>query len=214
MTATSSYFETRFSYDPRRETLWRCLWKYHFRRYVRPSDCVLELGSGYGHFINNVEAKRRIAVDIWPQFVDYLAAGVEGHVGSAADLDFVEDGAVNFAFASNLAEHLTQAEFSRLLAQLKVKLAPGGLIALLQPNYRYAFREYFDDYTHVAVYSDVSLRDFLGANGFDIVACSPRFTPLTIKSRFRVWPFLVWLYLHLPFKPLGKQMLIVARPSR
>lgn len=214
MTATSRYFETRFAYDPRRETLWRCLWNYHFRRYVRPADCVLELGSGYGHFINNVEARRRVAVDIWPQFVDYLAAGVEGHVGSVTELDFIENGAVNFAFASNLVEHLTQAEFSRLLDQLRTKLAPGGLIALLQPNYRYAFREYFDDYTHVAVYSHVSLCDFLAANGFDIVACSPRFTPLTIKSRFRVWPILVWLYLHSPIKPLGKQMLIVARVSR
>jgi len=208
------YHETRFAFDKRREVLWRSLWKYWFSRYVRPSDCVLELGSGYAHFINNVHAARRIAVDSWPGFVDYLNGGVQGHVGDATDISFVEDGSVNFAFASNLVEHLSQDGFSRLLEQLKHKLARGGVLALLQPNYRYAFREYFDDYTHVTVYSHITLCDFLTAHGFEIVECIPRFVPLTVKSRFKVSPFLIWLYLHSPLKPLGKQMLIVARVSQ
>ncbi|HEX4997499.1 MAG TPA: class I SAM-dependent methyltransferase [Terriglobia bacterium] len=205
------YHQTRLTFDPRRETLWRCLWRYHFHRYVRSSDCVLELGSGYGHFINNVASRRRIAVDIWPGFLEYLAPGVEGHVGEATDLDFVEDGSVDFAFASNLIEHLAQKDFARLLDQLKRKLSRTGRIALLQPNFRYAFREYFDDYTHVSVYSHVSLCDFLRAQGFEIVECIPRFLPLTIKSRFRVWPILIWLSLRAPIRPLDKQMLVVAR---
>jgi SAM-dependent methyltransferase len=207
------YHETRFAFDARREVLWRSLWKYWFSRYVKPSDCVLELGCGYAHFINNVHAARRIAVDSWPGFTDYLNGGVHGHVGDATDIGFVEDESVNFAFASNLVEHLSQQEFSRLLDQLTRKLARGGVLALLQPNYRYAFREYFDDYTHVTVYSHVTLCDFLTANGFEIVECVPRFVPLTVNSRFKVSPFLIWLYLHSPLKPLGKQMLIVARVS-
>jgi hypothetical protein len=81
----------------------------------------------------------------------------------------------------------------------------------LQPNYRYAFREYFDDYTHITVWSHVSLADFLVANGFEIVELLPRFLPLTVKSRLPVWPFLIWAYLALPIKPLGKQMLVVAK---
>src|SRR6266542_4037870 len=209
--AEKGYHETRFSFDDRRKTLWRSLWRYHFSKYVRRSDCVLELGSGYADFINNVEAARRIAVDIWPQFVEHLAPGVEWHIGDATELGFVEDESVNFAFASNLVEHLTKEAFCKLLRQLKRKVAPGGLIALLQPNYRYAFREYFDDYTHVAVYSHVTLCDYLAVQGFEIVECIPRFVPLTIKSRFKVWPLLIWLYLHSPLKPFGKQMLIVAR---
>ena len=207
------YHQTRFAFDARREVLWRSLWKYWFSRYVKPSDCVLELGCGYAHFINNVQAARRIAVDSWPGFTHYLNGGVQGHVGDATDIGFVEDGSVNFAFASNLVEHLSQEEFGRLLDQLTRKLARGGVLALLQPNYRYAFREYFDDYTHVTVYSHVTLCDFLTANGFEIVECVPRFVPLTVKSRFKVSPFLIWLYLHSPLKPFGKQMLIVARVS-
>jgi hypothetical protein len=81
---------------------------------------------------------------------------------------------------------------------------------ILQPNYRFAYREYFDDYTHIAVYSDRSLVDFLEAHGFQVLECHPRFLPLTIKSRFQVSPFLIRAYLRLPFKPMGKQMLIRA----
>jgi hypothetical protein len=98
-----------------------------------------------------------------------------------------------------------------MLQQLHRKLTMGGRIALLQPNFRYAFREYFDDYTHVAVYTHVSLCDFLRAEGFEIVECHPRFLPLTIKSRLKVRPFLIWAYLKSPLKPLGKQMLVVAK---
>ena len=50
------------------------------------------------------------------------------------------------------------------------KLSPNGSLTILQPNYRYAYREYFDDFTHVSIYSHVSLCDFLMANGFEIVA--------------------------------------------
>ena len=35
---------------------------------------------------------------------------------------------------------------------------------------------------------------------------------MTIKSRLPVSPALIKLYLRLPVRPLGKQMLVVARP--
>ena len=86
-----------------------------------------------------------------------------------------------------------------------------GTINILQPNYRYAFREYFDDYTHIAVYSHISLADFLTANGFDVIDVQPRFLPLTVKSRLPVFPPLIAAYLMSPVKPMGKQMLVRAR---
>jgi SAM-dependent methyltransferase len=200
-------------FDPRREVLWRSLWKFHFSKYIDPSDCVLELGCGYAHFINNVKAGRRIAIDSWPGFVEYLDEGVEGHVGSVSKLAFLEDCSVDFAFASNLFEHLTKDDFTLVLGQLRKKLTDQGVLALLQPNYRYAYKEYFDDFTHVSVYSHESICTFLKANGYRVVECSPRFMPLTIKKhRMFVAEFLIRVYLNLPVKPLGKQMFVVAQP--
>jgi hypothetical protein len=213
MTANDSYHQIRFKYDERRETLWRSLIRFYFQRWIRKDDCVLELGAGYGHFINNVQARRRIALDLWPELPNFMQAGVESHVGSVTDLSFLPDHSVDFAFASNLFEHITKDDLALVLHQLKAKLSSHGLLCLLQPNYRYAHREYFDDYTHVTVYSHPSMCDFLSACGYEVVVCKPRFTPLTVKSRVKVSALLIWLYLKSPLKPLGKQMLIIARPS-
>ena len=60
--------------------------------------------------------------------LEYLAPGVEGIVSSATDLTQVENGSVDFAFASNLFEHLTQAELAVTLKQLREKLKPGGTL--------------------------------------------------------------------------------------
>ncbi len=208
------YHDTRLALDPRRDTVWKALWRYYFRHRIRSSDAVLDLGSGYGDFINNVVAKRRVAIDLWPGFEAHLDQGVEAIVGPVNDLSRVADGSIDYAFASNLFEHVTQQEFADTLASLRTKLSPAGSLTILQPNYRYAYREYFDDYTHVSIYSHISLCDFLAANGFEPVEVRPRFLPLTVKSRLPSWAPLIGLYLKLPLKPLGKQMLVRARPRR
>lgn len=211
---SGSYHTSRFVADGRRETLWRALWQYHFRHMISPDDCVLDLGAGYGSFINNVTARRRIALDAWPGFAAHLSPGVEAIVGDATALDGIDDGTVDFAFASNLFEHLSQDAFRCVLSALKLKLSERGILVILQPNYRYAFREYFDDYTHLSIYSHVSIVDFLDAHNWDVIDLRPRFLPLTIKSRIPVHRLLIRAYLASPLKLGGKQMLIHAKPRR
>jgi hypothetical protein len=205
------YFHTRFVQDAQREVLWRTLYRSYFSRLIAPGDCVLELGAGYCCFINEVVAKRKIALDSWDGFPKHLASGAESHVGDVTDLSFLQPSSVNFAFASNLFEHLSQEAFASVLHQLKNVLARDGTLNILQPNYYYAYREYYDDYDHRTVYTHKSICDFLEAHGYGVVECHPRFLPLTVKSRLPVWPILIRLYLALPWKPLGKQMFIRAR---
>lgn len=161
----SGYHASRLTGDARRDVVWQALWRFYFRRMVPADGCVLDLGCGYGNFINHVVARRRIALDSWPDFPHFIAPGVEAVVGRVIDLDFLPDGEVDFTFASNLFDHISQADFACVLEGLRRKLSSRGTLMILQPNYRYAYREYFDDYTHVAIYSHVSLADFLTANG-------------------------------------------------
>lgn len=209
---TNAYHETRLAHDVRRSVVWQSLWQYYFSRQIRPDDCVLDLGCGWGDFINSVIARRRIAIDAWPGFTRHLAPGVEAIVGSVTDLGGVADASVDFALASNLLEHLTQPEIAAMLAGLRRKLRPGGTFTMVQPNWRYASREYFDDYTHVSVWSHVSLADFLAAQNWEVLRVVPRFLPLTVKSALPVHPLLIRAWLASPFRPLGKQMLVQARP--
>src|SRR5262249_25652610 len=151
--------------------------------------------------INNVRAREKLAVDQWAGFVAYAEHDVRAHVGQLKSMDWLADGCVDFVFASNVFEHLPKPELSEVLEQLKKKLSPRGRLCLIQPNYRFCYKEYFDDYTHVSVFSHVSLRDFLVASGFRVLECRPRFLPLTVKSRLPVHPLLIRAYLASPLKP-------------
>ena len=208
------YHEVRLPHDPRREVLWRALWRFRFSALIAPEDCVLDLGTGYGSFINTVKARRRIAVDAWDGCRAYLDDSIETTIGSVTELEFLEDGSVDFAFASNLFEHLTQSDIKLVLEQLSRKLSTRGTLTIVQPNYRYAYREYFDDFDHKTIFSHVSLADFLTANSFDVINVEPRFMPLTVKGGLPVNERLIQAWLASPWKPIGKQMLIQARPAR
>ena len=204
------YHQTRLPHDSRRETLWKTLCESHFQRFVRPEDTVLELGCGYGDFINNIQCAIKIGVDRWSGIAEYLNPGVRAEVGEITNLSCIASHSVDFVFASNIFEHLTKAEMAECLSEVRRVLRPEGTLNIVQPNYRLCYAEYFDDYTHVSIYSDRSLSDFLRANGFNILQCLPRFLPLTIKSRLPVWPALIKAYLASPVKPLAKQMWIRA----
>jgi SAM-dependent methyltransferase len=203
-----AYHRTRFQPDPRRRALWQTLVTGVFQKQIPPEAVVLELGAGYGDFINAVKARRRLAVDVWPGMVAYLDPGVEGLVTSITQLDGVPDGLVDYVFSSNCFEHVSQPDLVECLAQLRRKMKPGAMLSIVQPNFKYCAREYFDDYTHVSIYTAQGLGDLLAANGFRVVRCMPRFMPLTLKSRVPVHPWLIRLYLMSPFKPMAKQMLI------
>lgn len=209
---TDDYHGARLTADPRRAATWRSLWRHHFRTRIALDATVLDLGAGYGDFINAVVARRRIAVDRWPGLRDHVAPGVEAIISPVTDLSAVDTDSVDFAFASNLFEHLTQQELLVVLEQVARVLRPDGRLSMMQPNYRYAYREYWDDYTHCTAYSHIGLADLLRAHGWRVEEVKPRFLPLTVKSRLPAWDWLIAGYLRSPLKPLGKQMLLTARP--
>lgn len=208
----TGYHDSRLTQDPKRNIVWGALWRYYFRHHIAADATVLDMGCGYGEFINNVQAKRRIALDMWSDFPKHMAPGVETIIAPATDLSGLADDSIDYAFASNLFEHITQDDLARVLNGLRAKLRKGGQLTMLQPNFRYCASEYFDDYTHVSIWSHVSLADFLVAHGYEVTAVHPRFLPLTVKSRLPVWPPLIGMYLRSPVKPMGKQMLLSARP--
>jgi len=204
------YHNTRFTPDPRRRVLWQTLVAGVFQKQIPPDGVVLELGAGYGEFINSVKARRCLAVDQWPGMLAHLNAGVEGLVTRITQLEGVADDSVDYVFSSNCFEHVSQSELVDCLAQLRRKMKSGAMLTIVQPNFKFCVREYFDDYTHVSIYTDKGLCDLLAANGFKIVRCVPRFMPFSIKGFLPVHPWLIRLYLMSPFKPLAKQMLISA----
>ena len=205
-----NYFDSRLKFDRKRRILWSALWEFSLKATMKNCSAILELGAGWCDFINSATAERRIALDLWPGVVDAAAPGVESHVGSAENLDFLGDESIDAVLASNLLEHLTHEQCDRLLSEASRVLIPGGKLILIQPNYRLTYKRYFDDFTHVTAWSEVSLADFLTSRGWTLERVHARYMPFSVKSSIPVSRLLIRCYLASPIKPFAGQMMIVA----
>ena len=209
-----TYHSTYLTRDPAREVLWRALARY--LSFLLPLEAhVLELGAGYCHWINNVEAARRVAVDQWKDFPEHAAPGVETWILDASrHLTTLAPQQFDVVLASNFLEHFEPSVAERIVTDVFGLLRPKGRFILIQPNFRHAWRRYFDDYTHRAVFTDVSLCGLLRSVGFDIELSRGKFLPYSMRDRgFLVAPWLIRAYLYSPIKPLAGQMLVVGRKA-
>ena len=209
--SVTDYYETRYTFDSGRTRVWKAIAEY-LQQFVREdTDCVLDLGAGYCDFINNINAREKIAVDMNPAGKRFCRDDVKFHCASVNQLAVLPPESVDVLFASNLLEHLDDHELSGAIKEFARILRQGARVILMQPNYRYAYREYFDDYTHKKVFTHISLRDFFEANGYKAIKVCPKFLPFSLKSRLPKSYFLTKLYLHSFYKPMAKQMLLVFR---
>lgn len=209
------YFRTRFVYDPRRKPIWKEVAEYIQRKFIPKESRVLDLGAGYCDFINFIDARERYAVDIFERLSQYADAGVKTHIGECTDLRMFGDGTLDTVFASNLFEHLTHEQLLLTINEIRRVLRQDGRLILMQPNFKYCYRTYFDDYTHLQIFTHEGIYDLLEMAGLQIEAMQPRFLPVNMKSTLKLRiPFIhlvVRWYLRLPFRPKAGQMLVVAR---
>ena len=210
-----SYFNTRFTKNHNREKVWAIFAPYLKKKFFL-SGPILDVGSGYGEFIRHVGEGEKWALDLEPTLASHYAdfgirfvASPAGDLGSHLPKDYF-----GTIFSSNLLEHLSREEIMRFLQGARQCLQPNGKLVIFMPNFKRAFREYYDDYTHTTALTEVSLSDMIASSGFQVEFVHPGFMPYSVKdSRLPVNKILVWLWLSLPFKFFGKQMLVVARKS-
>lgn len=206
-------YEYRFrSVDQRvRQAVWDEIAPWLWQRMGAPSR-VLDAAAGRGEFVSAIAASERWALD---RVEPHLEAGVKVLVGDALTLDLPQayfDG----VFVSNLLEHLaTQDDVNRLLVRLRDALAPGGVICVMGPNFRYCARQYFDCADHTIALTHVAVAEHLYAAGFDEPQVTARFLPYSFRGRLPPSAALVRGYLATPWiwPLLGRQFLAVARKT-
>lgn len=208
MSFDATYYGSRYVPDSRRREVWRAVAEDIGRRFIDPNDTVLELGCGYGDFISQIQASRRMAVDI-ADVAQYLDETVAFHQRDVTDLSFLDDAAVDVVFSSNLLEHLSRPAASRVMSEARRVLRDGGRFIAMQPNFRYCYATYFDDYTHETIYTDTALADMMAAHGYRITFRRPRYLPFSMKGRLPKSYWLTKAYLMMGSPVFGKQMLIV-----
>jgi SAM-dependent methyltransferase len=183
-----------------KDKLWDVLVRDFLQRYVPPDAVVVDVAGGYGEFTGHVRAKRKIVVDLNPDARAAAAVGVEVRAADARRLAEQHDliGGVDVVFVSNFFEHLGSAEdLVTVLRGCRALLRPGGTLLVIQPNFRYAFREYYDFLDHSLPITDRSLSEALLVAGFAVDELVPRFLPFTTKGRPSS-PALLRVYLRVP----------------
>jgi ubiquinone/menaquinone biosynthesis C-methylase UbiE len=210
----AAVYQRRFAgEDAFRNAMWRVLCRRFFQRYVDPGATVLEVGAGHCEFINNIAARRKIALDLSTDTVRFAAPDVEVVHAASTEMSAIPDHSVDVAFASNFFEHLTRSDILATMKELKRVLDPGGRFLILQPNIRYCSRDYWMFFDHITPLDDRSLVEALESAGFVPVSVIPRFLPFTTKGRLPNSIALLHAYLSIPllWRFFGAQAFISAK---
>ncbi len=210
------YFDTRLNQDFRKgaSDIWRLVAADLLKKIPAKCDRVLDLGAGYGDFINQVNAPEKWAADLWPGLERNITNDVRAVIGDiTTPIDTLPQNHFDLCFMSNVLEHFTIDDAQKILDHTTSYLKKDGYIALLQPNFKYCSKVYYDDYTHKTIFTAEGLCNFLLDNDYEILSCQPRYLPYSFKSRLPRPLWAVKLYLQSPWKPLAAQMLILARKN-
>jgi SAM-dependent methyltransferase len=204
-------FQSRLNY---RNGLWRIVVEDFFQTMIPRSGSVLDLGCGYGEFINHVIAKRRYAMDLNPDIKLHLNEHIELLCQDCTKPWNIAPDSLDVVFSSNFFEHIPDKELlGKIFLEIFRCLKPGGTLIAMGPNAKVAPGAYWDFWDHHIPLSELSLKEALETRGFTATKCIARFLPYTMSGWFLPPLICVRLYLRMPFawNFFGGQFLVVAR---
>jgi len=140
----------------------------------------------------------------------YAGSDVDLRIESGITLPDICNESVDMVFASNFLEHLAGDEVDELLGRVAEVLTPEGRLVLIQPNHRLCAEHYFDDPTHLTVFDDENIGEWLRRAGLQTREIAPGLLPFSMNGRLPKSGILTRAYLLSPWKPLAAQMYVVA----
>jgi SAM-dependent methyltransferase len=207
-------FEATAAY---RNEVWKLLTAHFFNLWVRPEHDVLDLGCGYGEFINNIRCARKWAMDLNPETARRVGPEVKFlQQDCSAEWPLPPD-SLDIVFTSNFFEHLPdKACLTHTLRQARRCLKPGGRLIAMGPNIKFLPGRYWDYYDHHTILTELSLAEAVEIEGLKAVTVLDRFLPYTMQNAPQYPLLFVRLYLALPpvWKLFGKQFLVVAEKTK
>jgi len=197
-----------------RNQVWRVLTSEFFSKLISTDASVLDLGCGYGEFINNIRCGKKFAMDMNPRSVKMLAPDVTVIQQDCSTKWPLPNDSLDVVFTSNFFEHLpSKTALAETLAQANRCLRKSGTIIAVGPNVRFVGGAYWDFWDHHLPLTDGALAEALRLQGFHVQSSIPRFLPYTMHNRRRVPMWVVSLYLKVPalWRAWGKQFLVIGR---
>jgi SAM-dependent methyltransferase len=211
----SQIYENRFyGIENYRNNVWKILVSNFFSKWIDSQGHILDLGCGYGEFINNVNCKARYAMDLNPKVKNYLKEDICFIKQDCSSSWDIESNSLDLVFSSNFFEHLpNKKSLNSTIVEIKKALKPDGLMIAMGPNIKTLKGTYWDFWDHHVPLSDASINELLELHNFSVLKIISKFLPYNMV-RVRKHPlFLVSLYLKVPlfWTIFGKQFLIIAK---
>src|SRR6266404_1171544 len=154
-------YQSRFGQNAEyRQAVWRVLINYYFGRYVRPSDVVLDLGCGYGEFINQIRCASKFAMDLNPDAPNRLVPEVKCLQQDCSLAWSLPEDSLDLVFTSNFFEHLpSKSSLGDTLDEAHRCLKPGGHLVAMGPNIKYLPGSYWDFWYHHLPLTELALKE-------------------------------------------------------
>lgn len=208
-------YSMRFaSMEQYRIAIWKVLTRDFFARWVPRDSTVLDLGCGWGEFINQIDARHKYGMDLNPDSAKKLAPNVVLLAQDCSQPWALPDEALDVVFTSNFFEHLPSKEaLRRTMDQALRCLKPGGRLICLGPNIKFLPGRYWDFWDHYLALTEASLGEGLSLAGFTVERTEAKFLPYSMSQGFAPPAAFLRIYVKASFlwRFFGKQFLIVAR---
>ena len=141
---------------------------------INENDRLLDLGSGTGSFVK-VCSKYKVS-----------SVGLDlakDNLNFENDKLPLKDNEFDFITMINLIEHIKDQK--NLITEIKRVAKNNAILIICTPNFKYAYKNFYDDPTHCSPFTNVSLKQFLNNHGFSSINIAPF---LVDKSDF-FWKF-------------------------
>jgi SAM-dependent methyltransferase len=200
-----------------RNRVWRVLIDDFIQACVPLDASVLDIGCGRGEFINNIRCRTKFGMDMNPDTARFLSPDVQFLHQDCSTAWNLPEAALDVVFTSNFFEHLPNKQaLASTLKQAFHSLRPGGKLIAMGPNIRYLPRAYWDFWDHYLPLTEISLKEGLRINGFEVTRCVGRFLPYTMTHGIQYPIYFLKLYLKIPlaWRFWGKQFFLVAQKPK
>ena len=200
-------------YEEYRQSVWAILVSDFFQFYVPEASHVLDLGAGWGEFINNIDAVQKYAMDINPEGKLRIHKDVIFINQDCAKRWPIKDSSLDIIFTSNFLEHLlTKQMLEQTITEAVRCLKERGKLICMGPNIKHIPGGYWDFWDHHIAITEKSIAELLQIKGFIIDKCFDRFLPYSMSQGWTPPMIFIKLYLKIPllWKLFGKQFLVIA----
>jgi len=141
-----------------RNAVWSLLCRDFFAQLIPVSTSILDIGAGWGEFINNIAAKAKYAMDLNPATCQHLAADVSFIHQDCSEAWPLQENSLDVVFTSNFLEHLPNKScVERAIGEALRCLKEGGRLICMGPNIKCVPGAYWHFWDHNLPLTELSI---------------------------------------------------------